>query len=184
MGTWSQCIQVQHFDNVAAVRKPSRNMGLVGSARGRQFGADQLAFAGNRKGHPLGSQAVVSKGDEIKAARRKILSYQLFGDITNRNNSSAAQDDSLDLRGLMRKSKNPARRDQLGSSVGSNGKSPLTQPQQDKRLQLEIGRDGHGLNLLCEFISLIQIRIKIGVFLNFRFFGRKLSRRQRSIEQH
>src|SRR5215469_3818734 len=134
IGARSQCIQVQNFNNVAAVRKPSRNMGLVGSARGRQLGANQLAFAGNWKGHPFGSQAIVSKGDEIKTARRNVFSYQLFCNITNRNDSSAAQDDSLDLRGFVRKAKDAARRDQLGGSICGNRKSPLTQPQQDKRL--------------------------------------------------
>jgi hypothetical protein len=48
----------------------------------------------------------------------------------------------------MRKAKKAAWRDQLRSPVGSNGKAPFPQSQEDEGLQFDIGGDGHGLNSL------------------------------------
>jgi hypothetical protein len=82
---------------------------------------------------------VLTRSDQVKAARRKSPSKQCFGNITHGNDAASSQDYPFHFWCLVRETKNSARGHELGNLIRSNGKSPFSQAQEDERLQFEFG---------------------------------------------
>src|SRR5579863_10467700 len=111
-------------------------MWQIGFTGGNHVGKNELAVARDGERDPFGPGCVAALCDEVEAASRKSPAEQTGSHIDHRHDTAAAYDDALYFLRLVRKTKDPARRDQLGDVARCDGKTPLGQAKQDEGLGL------------------------------------------------
>src|SRR5579883_2945561 len=72
------------------------------------------------------------------------LARELFGDVANRYDAPAPQNDPFDVVRAMGKAEDTAWRNELGDLPGGNGEAAFTQAKEHERLRLQLGSEGHG----------------------------------------
>src|SRR5579883_64512 len=72
------------------------------------------------------------------------LARELFGDVANRDDAAAPQNDPFDVVRAMGEAENTARRNKLSDLPGGNGEAAFTKAKEHEGLRLKLSSEGHG----------------------------------------